>query len=197
MLLQFAFFSILQFTAFQDVRYRLAIVDFEDASSYEDITKIKENRHLRVLMENLANTMQAEFNLVEREKVALIFEEQNLVDKNKVDPATAAKLGRMTGAEYLLTGVVTEVHKETRTFSGYGAKNVSNTICSMAVTFRLLHTSTGEVFAVGESFAEKKYRRKPSLDSYTRDLTKMLAEDILDQANKHFKVYRDRKKQAK
>lgn len=42
--------------------------------------------------------------LVERAKVMKLIEEQDLAKSGRVDPATAARIGKMLGAQYLVTG---------------------------------------------------------------------------------------------
>lgn len=177
-----------------DDRFRLAIVNFTDASTADTVEVYGgEGTHLKVLIENLGHVLQRDFNLVERDKVELIFKEQELVSKNKLDDETAAKLGRMTGAEYLLTGVVTERNKEVREYESYGIKG-KNTICRLSSTFRILHTTTGEVFAVGEVNVEKSYRNQPNEDTIIRDLTKLISLDIGKEVNKFFKAFRDKQR---
>ena len=181
------------FADIEDDRLRLAIVGFNDATSRNFLGNggSQNMSYLKVISESLANVLQRDFNLVEREKVELIFKEQRLVEKNKLDPATAAQLGTMTGAEYLLTGTVTELNRDERVFKGYGIER-KTIICRMAVSYRLLHTSTGEVFNVGESAVEKRYRHNPSPDTFIRDLAQQLSLEVSDQINKAFKDVRDR-----
>ena len=177
-------------------RYNLAIVDFthpvKETNRYgqQGPKELRADKAVEILMVNLGQYLQSDFQLVERDKVQLIFEEQTLVESNKLDPETAARLGKMTGAEYLLTGMMTELNSDSKVFSGYDI-GTKTTTCRMAVTFRLLHTTTGEVFAVGEADAEKRYRGDPSMDTYLRDLTRIISRKVSDQSGKFFKMYRD------
>jgi curli biogenesis system outer membrane secretion channel CsgG len=54
------------------------------------------------------------FRVIEREKVDAVLAEQDLGKSGRVDPATAAKIGKVLGADYLLLGRVTEFSVETK-----------------------------------------------------------------------------------
>jgi curli biogenesis system outer membrane secretion channel CsgG len=48
-----------------------------------------------------------DFHVVERQKLQNVMEEQNLGASGRVAPGTGAKIGKITGAQYLITGTVT------------------------------------------------------------------------------------------
>src|SRR6185436_12447551 len=48
------------------------------------------------------------FRVVEREQLQALMQEKNLTLSGDVDPATAVKVGKLLGVNYLLTGAVTE-----------------------------------------------------------------------------------------
>ncbi len=50
------------------------------------------------------------FNLVEREYLASVMEEQDFIATDKVDPKEQAKLGQLLGADYVIQGTVSEFH---------------------------------------------------------------------------------------
>ena len=47
------------------------------------------------------------FRVVERQKLQAVLEEQNLAASGRVAKGTGAKIGKVTGAQYLITGTVT------------------------------------------------------------------------------------------
>src|SRR5678815_1241551 len=49
------------------------------------------------------------FRVVERQKLQSVLEEQNLAASGRVAKGTGAKIGKVTGAQYLITGTVTAV----------------------------------------------------------------------------------------
>jgi TolB-like protein len=57
-----------------------------------------------LLAEALA--MNGRVRVVEREKIQAILAEQNLVTAGRIDPATASKIGKILGAQYMLFGLV-------------------------------------------------------------------------------------------
>ena len=48
-----------------------------------------------------------ELRIVERERIAELTEEDGLVDQGLVDPSTAAEIGRLVGARYMVMGSFT------------------------------------------------------------------------------------------
>jgi hypothetical protein len=50
------------------------------------------------------------FNLVEREYLASVMEEQDFIATDKVNPKEQAKLGELLGADYVIQGTVSEFH---------------------------------------------------------------------------------------
>jgi TolB-like protein len=59
------------------------------------------------LMEDMSTSMiKAGFNLVERAQIDKAWEELSLQDTALIDPATAAKLGQMTGCDVIVVGSI-------------------------------------------------------------------------------------------
>src|SRR5436190_4186532 len=54
-----------------------------------------------------------EFRIVERSKLEGVLEEQNLAASGRVAPGTGAKIGKLTGAQYLVYGTVTAFEANT------------------------------------------------------------------------------------
>ena len=48
-----------------------------------------------------------DFRVVERAKLQNVLEEQNLAASGRIAPGTGAKIGKVTGAQYLVIGTVT------------------------------------------------------------------------------------------
>src|SRR5262249_61639574 len=53
------------------------------------------------------------FHVVERQKMQNVLEEQNLAVSGRVAPGTGAKIGKLTGAKYLITGTVSAFEENT------------------------------------------------------------------------------------
>lgn len=63
------------------------------------------NVGVQVLLAEALST-NGRVRVVEREKIEAILAEQNLVTAGRIDPATASKLGKILGAQYMLFGLV-------------------------------------------------------------------------------------------
>lgn len=100
------------------------------------------------------------FRVVEREQLAALMQEKNLTLSGDLDPATAVKVGKLLGVNYLLTGSVTEygvtdvgAHAPgVRRLPGFSAGK-RNFVA--AVNARLIDTSTGEIAWADEARAEE------------------------------------------
>lgn len=100
------------------------------------------------------------FRVVEREQLQALMQEKNLTLSGDLDPATAVRIGKILGVNYLLTGSVTEygitdtgAHgRGTRRLPGFSADK-RNFVA--AVNSRLIDTSTGEIVWADEARAEE------------------------------------------
>ncbi len=107
----------------------------------------------RTLTTMLTNELSARPSLiiVERQKLRAVLEEQNLSASGMVSAATSIQIGKLTGAQYLITGTITafENQVETKTkrgFMGYGAGVESIDHGGyLAVDLRVIDTTTGEI----------------------------------------------------
>lgn len=107
----------------------------------------------RALTTMLTNELSARpsLTIVERQKLRAVIEEQNLSASGMVSAATSIQIGKLTGAEYLITGTITafENQVETKTkrgFMGYGGgvESISHG-GYLAVDLRVIDTTTGEI----------------------------------------------------
>ena len=107
----------------------------------------------RAMTTMLTNELSARpvFEIVERQKLRAVMEEQNLSASGRVSPETSIAIGKLTGAQYLVTGTVTAFEEKLDTqvkrgFLGYGSsvKTVSKG-GYLAVDLRVIETTTGEI----------------------------------------------------
>ncbi len=107
----------------------------------------------RALTTMLTNELSARptLTIVERQKLRAVLEEQNLSASGRVSAETSIQIGKLTGAQYLITGTITafENQVETKTkrgFLGYGAGIESVDHGGyLAVDLRVIDTTTGEI----------------------------------------------------
>lgn len=91
-----------------------------------------------------------DFRVVERAKLQNVLEEQNLAASGRIAPGTGAKIGKVTGAQYLVMGTVTSYEENTSdtggglSFRGIGLGGKSSE-AYLAVDVRVVDTTTGDI----------------------------------------------------
>lgn len=100
----------------------------------------------------LSNELAAtgDFKVVERNKLQTVLEEQNLAASGRVAPGTGAKIGKLTGADYLIAGTVTAYEEGSQsTGGGLSFKGISlggnSSKAYLAVDLRVINATTGEI----------------------------------------------------
>lgn len=101
-----------------------------------------------MLTNELASTNK--FKLVEREKLDKVLDEQDLADSGRVSKKSGAKIGELTGAQYLVVATVTAFDTQSRgTGGGVSFRGISvggkKEDAYIAVDLRVIDTTTGEV----------------------------------------------------
>ena len=80
---------------------RVAIIYFENSSDDASLNKLKKGL-ADMMITDLSNINM--LNIVERDRLEAILKEQKLSKSSQVDPASAAKVGKLLGAQIILTG---------------------------------------------------------------------------------------------
>jgi len=101
-----------------------------------------------MLTNELAGT--GKFKMVERKKLQHVLREQDLGASGRVNPASAAKIGKLTGAKYLVMGTVSAFEKDTKDTGGgigYGGFRIGGKKeeAYLAIDLRVVDTTTGEI----------------------------------------------------
>jgi curli biogenesis system outer membrane secretion channel CsgG len=101
-----------------------------------------------MLTNELAGT--GKFKMVERDKLDAILDEQDLADSGRVSKKTGAKIGKMTGAQYLVVATLTAFESDVKgTGGGVSFRGISvggkKEDAYMAVDLRVIDTTTGEI----------------------------------------------------
>jgi curli biogenesis system outer membrane secretion channel CsgG len=83
-------------------------------------------------------------DMFEREQLDNVLKEQNLGSSGRIDPTTAARIGKLLGVKYIITGAVTEYG---RSKSGGGGPDikVGKTTYQATVDVRLVDTTSGRI----------------------------------------------------
>lgn len=111
----------------------------------------------------LTNELAAtgKFRMVERSQLQAVMEEQNLAASGRVQGGTGAKIGKLVGADYLVTGTVTAYEENTKgTGGGLSFKGISlggkSERAYLAVDLRVIDATTGEIAYVRTIEGEAK-----------------------------------------
>ena len=117
-------------------KIRIAIWDFENnsAGSYwfsHDLGKAARNQIDTFMAENAA--LSAKFSVVEREKLELVMKEQGLSSAGALDPQSAAKVGRILGVKYIVTGGI-DKFSINKTGGGIGRLGVGGSVTTADAT---------------------------------------------------------------
>jgi len=112
----------------QDTRPGIAVLPFNNGGSYgqqkEDFDALERGIAGMMISELSAN---AAARVVERQEIQKLLDEQNLGAQGRVDAATAAKIGKLVGARYMVMGTFVDFYGDFR------------------VDVRLINTETSEV----------------------------------------------------
>ena len=99
----------------QDTRPGIAVLPFDNSGSYG-----QEKENFDALEKGIAGMMISELaanssaRVVERDQIEKLLAEQNLGASGKVSPETAAKIGKLVGARYVITGTFIDFYGDFR-----------------------------------------------------------------------------------
>lgn len=101
-----------------------------------------------MLTNELAGT--GKFKMVERDKLDAVLDEQDLADSGRVSKKTGAKIGKLTGAQYLVVATLSAFESDVKgTGGGLSFRGISvggkKEDAYMAVDLRVIDTTTGEI----------------------------------------------------
>ena len=126
------------------------------------------------------------FSVIEREKLALVMKEQGLATSGAVDPQSAAKVGRLLGVKYIVTGGVDKVavNKTGAAVAKFGGIGGNVVTADAAINMRFIDTTTAErVLSVSAEGTAKKGGGFFKGTSLSRDAEWGLASEALEKAS--------------
>ncbi|HNT96780.1 MAG TPA: CsgG/HfaB family protein [Elusimicrobiales bacterium] len=140
----------------------ICVMDLEDKSSHSHSWQNVGQGVAEMLVTALAGTKK--YTLVEREKLESVMAEQRLGASGAVTAQTAAKIGRLLGARYIITGAVTEFGVKDSKIGvgglekvlpfGGGAK-VSKNTARAAIDVRAIDTTSAQIVAAAKGEGSK------------------------------------------
>ena len=140
------------FAADKSTKPRLAILEFKNKADNQWWYHGGATAAQDVFVTELVKS--GKFRVVEREQLAALMEEKNLTLSGDVDPATAVRVGKLLGVNYLLTGAVTEYGNTDVGGGGFGVSAGKRKFVA-AMNARLIDTSTGEIVWADEAREEE------------------------------------------
>src|ERR1700687_1055536 len=101
------------------------------------------------------------YSVIERAALDKILGEQNFSNSNRADSSTAAKIGKVLGVDVMIIGSITQFGRDDKKTTvggggyglgkfGLGGVQSRNSKAVVAVTARMIDTSTAEILAVAE-----------------------------------------------
>src|SRR3954454_9245117 len=130
-------------------KIKVALMEFDNNAErtwwfYDQLGPAARNHIDTAFSENAE--LSKRFSMVERDKLALVMKEQGLATSGAVDPQSAAKVGRLLGVKYIVTGGVDKVAVNKTAggvakFGGLGGNMVS---ADAMINMRFIDTTTAE-----------------------------------------------------
>jgi curli biogenesis system outer membrane secretion channel CsgG len=174
---------------FAQAKIRIAIWDIDNNAAttwwfWDQMGPAARNHIDTAFSENQA--LSSKFTVLERDKLALILKEQGLAATGAVDPQTAAKVGRLLGVKYILTGGIDKFAINT-TRGGIGAIGVGGamTTADATINIRVIDTTTAErIISIAETGQVKKGGGFVRGTSLSRDAEWGIASEAIEKVSK-------------
>ena len=121
--------------------YTVAVADFSNTSgSY--LPRVGESAS-EILSVMLAQTDK--FNIVEREKLQMLLTEQGFIQSGLVNnEQSIVQIGKLLGADYMITGSVVSYGRRKVKFSGYGLRT-EKIVTEMTISLKVLDVASGKI----------------------------------------------------
>src|SRR5438093_8706241 len=124
----------------QDTRPGIAVLPFDNSGSYG-----QDKESFDALQKGIAGMLISELaanpaaRVVERTEIQKLLEEQNLGATSRLDPQTAAKVGKLVGARYVITGAFIDFYGDFR------------------LDARIVNAETGEIVKVESDLMQREH----------------------------------------
>ena len=140
----------------------VCVLDLEDKSNHSHNWRNVGTGVAEMMVTALAETKK--YTLIEREKLQAVIDEQKLGASGAVTAQTAARIGRLLGANYIITGAITEFGVKDSKIGvgglekvlpfGGGAK-VSKNTARVAIDVRAIDTTSAQIVAAAKGEGSK------------------------------------------
>jgi curli biogenesis system outer membrane secretion channel CsgG len=182
-----AFVLATSLQAHAQAKIKIAIWEFENHAEnhwafWNDLGPAARNTIDTGFSENAV--LSSKFSVVERDKLALVMKEQGLGAAGALDPQTAAKVGRILGVKYIVTGAV-DKFAINNTKAGFGGIGGNLQQASATINMRLVDTTTAErLVSLSETAEVKKGGAQVLGASASRDSEWGIASEAIQKASK-------------
>ena len=150
--------------AAQAQKKRVAVMDFDYATVQTYVQQIfGSNQDVgKGIVDLLVDKLVADgtYSVIERKALDKILAEQNFSNSDRADSSTAAKIGKVLGVDAIITGSITQFGRDDKSTAvgggalggvtgrfGIGGVKKSKATAVVAVTARIINTSTAEILA--------------------------------------------------
>lgn len=177
----------LRLSNYKGPKKRVAIVGF---GMYVRTYGVKEMDRLLIEMLSTSLFKTGQFDLVERKEIERVFQEQKFQLSGMVDPATAVEIGKILGAQAIITGAITEIGFQAGSFI------INMTSCRVGIDVRIIDVTTAKIL-MAESGTGKSYVRgiifnedawdavrKKNFEIWVSEALRNAAEDVTKKINK-------------
>ena len=125
----------------------LAVLDFESGEGYLRTLRLNRREFMDGLAQQLTNKLvdTGEVRLVERSRIREVLAEQDFGRSGRVDTATAAAIGRILGAEYLILGTLERLEVKDRGRITVGPLTLSGIESDIVLRARIVSAETAEI----------------------------------------------------
>lgn len=143
-----------QTTKVQTKKVRVAIMDFANRSSFNYFGDFLGPAAASELATQLVKS--GAFTVIERDRLDAILAEQGLGQAGTVNAATAAQVGKLLGAQLILTGDITQFSLE-EVSGGFRGIGGSYHKAEVKLDVRMIDTNTGELLLAEEGEGTKNF----------------------------------------
>lgn len=120
-----------------------------------------------------------EFVVIERRQIETLLTEQKLGMSGAIDANTAARIGRLIGAQAVVVGSITQFSLD-RKSAGIGRLAASYTEAESIVDTRVINTNTGEIVLTAKGAGKKRFGGAAFKDyNFERDMDAGTAQEAL------------------
>jgi len=184
-----AFVLLLASQSFAQAKIKVAIWEFDNNAAHtywywDKLGPAARNQIDTAFSEN--KLLNNKFSVVERDKLSLVLKEQGLAQTGAVDPATAAKVGKILGVKYIILGGIDkfDVNKNSGAIGRFGV-GASVVQANATINLRVIDSTTAErVVSIAGDGGVKKGGGFLKDASFSRDAEWGLASEVIDDAAK-------------